>query len=148
MWKKWNIVILFLAVLLLAACNSSSDDLTGDTFKIALTPPLEEDAGNPSAYSELVTLSFSDGNVVTNKLDDVEGTYTLTGETLVLPFENDHETLDVEFTDFKKSEKKVSEYSAIISESEIEMTDTDQVSQFLRMVEELEEGMPVEFVRE
>ncbi|GAB3807763.1 hypothetical protein GCM10028868_37690 [Virgibacillus kimchii] len=45
-----------------------------------------------------MTLEFLDGKIITNSLDGEEGIYELKDDKLVVQFENENESLEIEFT--------------------------------------------------
>ena len=140
-------LLLLLYLLLLSACNNE-DELSGKTFKVASPPgPIMEHIDDPDRYYPIMTLEFLDGKVSTNSIHDGEGTYELNDNVLVLHFENENETLKLSF-EVKESEKDFSEYSAIISEVDFEMKDTDKVSHFKNLSFKFDKNTPIEFIKE
>lgn len=126
MMKKWLLFLLLLVVLLLSAC-SENDELSGKTFDVrGMASPVD-----PDQYDSRMTLEFSDGNTVKNTMSsEDEGTYELMGDKLVMQFENENESLEIEFT-LEESDKDISTYSAEISNSNLEIEDSNQVSKYL-----------------
>ncbi|MEC5425105.1 hypothetical protein QGM71_16590 [Virgibacillus sp. C22-A2] len=143
--KKWFVFLVLLSVLLVSACNNS-EELSGQTFTVAYTPVLQEDVDSPNRYDSIMTLEFSGGNVVTNSIYDGEGTYELNDDELVVRFENENENLEIRFT-VKESDKDFSEYSAIISDVDFEITDTDKISHFKNLTLKLTKDMSIEFLK-
>lgn len=144
--KKWFVTFIALLSLLLFSACSDSDKLSGKTFKVSYTPVLQEDIDNPSKYPSIMTLKFSDGNVVTNTIDNEEGAYELNNDVLVINFENENEKLEIEFIEFKESNKDFSAYSTVINNSELEIEDSEQVSKFSTLHLNLSKDMPIEFI--
>ena len=129
--KKWLFFLLLLVVLLLSAC-SDNDELSGKTFDFSvMSSPV-----NPDKYDSVMTLEFSDGNTVKNTMGYEEGTYELKEDKLVLLFENENESLEIEFT-LEESEKDFSTYSAEISDSNLEIEDSNQVSKYKGLYQKL-----------
>lgn len=145
--KKWFALIVSLFIILISACNSDNDELFGKTFNIAYTPVAQDDIDDPGKYNSIMTLKFSKGNVVSNQIDDTKGTYELSENQLVVNFENESEKLKITFDDFKNSEKDFSSYSTLISNSEIHIDDSSQVSQFKVLTNKISENMPIEFIK-
>ncbi|MFC0301019.1 hypothetical protein ACFFIS_09310 [Virgibacillus soli] len=147
--RKWSVVfIVLLSVVFVSACNNDHDELSGKTFKIAYKPVLEEDMDNPSRYTSIMTLKFSKGNIVHDTNDDIEGTYELNEDILVVNLDNKSEKLKISFIDFKESEKDFSAYSALISNPELQSPDSGQVSKLTGLAYNLTENMPLEFIIE
>ncbi|MBP3951709.1 hypothetical protein [Bacillus suaedae] len=142
--NKWLFFTLFFSVLLISAC-SNSDELSGHTFNVSHTPPFQEDIDDPDKYHSIMTLEFSDGKV--SSANSGEGTYELKDDVLLLNFENENEQLEIEFTEFKESDKDFSEYSTLISRSELNITDPDKVSHFGSLHSSLTNDMLVEFLQ-
>lgn len=137
--KKWLFSPLLLVVLLLSACNNS-DDLSGKTFDVSVGPsPV-----NPDKYDSIMTLEFSDGNTVKNTMGYEEGTYELKEDNLALLFKNENESLEIEFT-LEESDKDFSTYSAEISDSNLEIEDSNQVSKYSVLYQNLG-GSSFEFI--
>ncbi|MFD2045186.1 hypothetical protein ACFSTA_15995 [Ornithinibacillus salinisoli] len=124
--KKRLIFLLLLAILLLSAC-SNSDELSGKTFDVSV---MWSSPNSPSDnYKPLMRLEFSDGNIVKNTMGYEEGTYELKDDKLVIQFENENESLEIEFT-LEESDNEFSEYSAEISDSDFQIEDSGQVSKY------------------
>lgn len=130
--KKWLFFLLLLSVLLLSACTNS-DDLAGKTFDVSSGPsPVD-----PDEYDSIMTLEFSDGNKVKNTMGyEDEGTYELIDDKLVILFENENESLEIEFT-LEENEKDFSTYSAEITDSNLEIEDSNQVSKYKGLYQNL-----------
>ncbi len=143
MKKRFNLLLL-LFVLLLSACNNEAE-LSGKTFKVAYPSPVKE-MDDPNRYNPIMTLEFIDENVVHNTIYG-EGTYELNDDVLVLYFENENENLEISFK-VKESEKDFSEYSAVLSDVDFEMTDSDKISYFKNLAFRLTKEMPIEFLKE
>lgn len=146
MMRKWFVFLALLSVLFVSACNNSEDNLSGKTFKVTYPPVLEEDINNPSKYSSITTLQFSDGKVVSNKIHDTEGTYELNDDVLVVNFENENEKLEINFIDFKESDLEFSAYSTAISEPKWDIKDSNQISHFENLFLDLDVDLPIEFI--
>lgn len=78
---------MILSVLFVSACSQNDNELSGRTFKVAYTPVLLEDVNDPSQYPAVMTLKFTADNVVSSTLDDLEGSYKLNGDQLLINFE-------------------------------------------------------------
>lgn len=147
MMKKQFIFLLFIFILLLSAC-SSSDELSGKTFKIANLPAPEEGyIDNPDKYDSIMTVELLDGKVVTDSIHKGQGTYELNDNVLVLHFENENETLKLSF-EVEESDKDFSKYSAVISDIDFKITDTDKVSHFENLVFKFDRNRKIEFIEE
>lgn len=148
--KRWLalLAISVLFLLLLTACNTTDDDLSGKSFKVAYTPVIQEDIDKPNKYQSAMTLAFKDGEVVSSVNDGVTGSYELNDDELVLDFENENERLEVKFINFQESTKDFSSYSTIIGEMNHEVEDTSQVKRFNLLTNKLQMNMPIEFIVE
>ncbi|MEN2766069.1 hypothetical protein [Ornithinibacillus xuwenensis] len=140
--KKRLIFLLFVLVLLLTACNN--DELSGKTFNLSTRGGPDS---NPDQYHSIMTLEFSDGKVETSSINDGEGTYELNDDKLAIHFENENENLTIEFT-VEESDKEFSEYSAVISDYDFEMSNTDKVSHYKNIINKLHKDMSYEFIKE
>ena len=120
-----------LSVLLLSACNSN-DELSGKIFDVSVISGPNE----PDKYSPIMTLEFSDGNKVKNKMGYEEGMYELKDDKLVIQFENENEYLEIEFT-LEESDNEFSEYSAEISDSKLKIDDSSLVSKLKGFYEKI-----------
>ncbi|HSI66802.1 MAG TPA: hypothetical protein VK947_05260 [Planococcus sp. (in: firmicutes)] len=130
--KKWLFFLLLLVVLLLSAC-SGNDELSGKTFDVSEVSPVNY----PDELFPIMTLEFSAGNRVKNTMGyEDEGTYELMDDKLVIQFENENESLEIEFT-LEESEKDFSTYSAEISDSNLEIEDSNQVSKYKGLYQKL-----------
>ncbi|GAA0472092.1 hypothetical protein [Alkalibacillus silvisoli] len=126
--------LLLLGVLLLSACSTSTNnDLSGRTFDVSV----KDSPNNPDRYTTLMTLEFSDENViinsVNNSIQDEEGTYELKDDNLVIHLENENESAEVEFI-LNESDKEISEYSAEIIDSNFQIEDSEQTSEYKRFM--------------
>lgn len=65
-----------------------------------------------------------------------EGTYELIDDKLVILFENENESLEIEFT-LEENEKDFSTYSAEITDSNLEIEDSNQVSKYKGLYQNL-----------
>lgn len=149
MKKKWFVVfIALLSVFFVSACSDDSNKLSGKTFNVAYPPVLKEDVDHPNRYDSIMVLKFSDDNVVSNTIDDTEGTYELNEDVLVINFENENEKLKINFIDFKESEKDFSTYTTLISNPELHVEDASQVKHFQGLAFRLSENHPIEFIEE
>lgn len=144
--KKWFGFLLLLLVVLLSAC-SNNDELSGKTLRAVYMPPpwVQMDDATPNQYDYITTLEFLDGNVVSKAIQDGEGKYELNGDELVLRFENENERLEITVTE---SDKEFSEYSAVISDVDFDITDTDKVSHYQNLFLKLSNKQPIEFLKE
>lgn len=113
---KRLVILLHLSVLLLSACNDK-DELSGKTFDVSLV-------SSP------------------NNLD--ERIYELKDDKLVMQFENDNETLEIEFI-IEESDKEFSEYSGEISDSDFQIEDSKRISKYNEFYLNLPDS-PVEFI--
>src|SRR5690625_4200877 len=136
---KRFIFLAVLSVLLLAAC-SNIDELSGKTFDVSV----RSNPNDPANFHSIMTLKFLDGIVITDALHEEEGTYELKDNKLVIQFENENESLEIEFT-FEESDKEFSEYSAEISHSDFQIEDSDQVSKYKGFILDLPSSY-VEFI--
>src|SRR5690625_4601053 len=151
MRKKCLVVCIALLSLLFVSaccCDSNSNKLSGKTFKVAYTPVLQEDIDDPSNYKPIMILDFSDDNVVTNTMDDEEGTYELNEDMLIIKFETKNEKLKIDFVDFKDSDIDFSVYSTSIGDAELKIEDNEQVSQLKGLSSKISKDMPIEFIEE
>ncbi|MEC5425783.1 hypothetical protein QGM71_20150 [Virgibacillus sp. C22-A2] len=82
-----------------------------------------------------------------NNIDELSGQTFNVAYTPVLHFENDNENLEIKFT-VKESDKDFSEYSAIISDVDFVITDTDKISHFKNLSLTLTKDMSIEFLKE
>lgn len=121
---KRLIFLSLLFVLLLSAC-SNKDELSGKTFDVSVVGSPNE----PFNLDSIMRLEFSDGNVTTKAMNGAEGTYELKDDNLVIQFENENESLEIEFT-FKESNIETSEYAAEIIDSDFQIEDSEQVSNY------------------
>lgn len=119
--------LFLLAVLLLSGC-STSDDLSGKTFDVSV----RSSPNNPDKYHAIMTLEFLDGKVINHSIAGEEGTYELKDDNFVIQFENENESLQIEFT-LKESDKEFSQYSAEIIDSDFQMEDAEQVSKYKQL---------------
>jgi major membrane immunogen (membrane-anchored lipoprotein) len=137
--KKQFIFLLLLFVLLLSAC-SNIDELSGKTFDVNV----RSNPSNPAISHSIMTLEFLDGKITTTSLDGEEGTYELKDDKLAIQFENENESLEIEFT-FEKSDEDSSTYSAVLSDSDFQIEDSDQVSRYKGFFLDLPRSSYVEF---
>lgn len=153
-WKYYiaSIASVFILVVLAIALFSNtyenlagSDELSGQTFTVSYPPVLQEDIGTEGKYT-IMTLEFSDGNVVTNTIYGA-GTYELNDDVFVINYENENESLEIKFTDFKESDKDFSEYSAIIGDMEYQITDSEKVRYLTNLYLKFSKGMSIEFIK-
>lgn len=143
--NKWFSFLLLLSVsLLLSACNDN-DELAGQTFNFAYTPVLEEDIDSPNEYSSIMKLEFVDDSTITSTVYG-EGTYELTDDDLAFRFENENESLEITIG-IEESDKDFSEYYALISEIDYQITDPDKISHFQDLAFKLEKDRPIEFIK-
>lgn len=140
MKKSYMILIAVLSVLFITACDNS-DELSGKTFDVSVISSLT----HPDRYTPIMRLEFSDGNIVKNRLREEEGTYELIEDQLVLQFENENELLEIEFT-LKESDKDISEYSAELSRSTLDIEDSTQLSEFQILYSKTHNQSFVEFI--
>ncbi|GAB3808423.1 hypothetical protein [Virgibacillus kimchii] len=63
---------------------------------------------------------------------------------LLIQYENENETLEVEFT-LEESDEDSSTYSAMISDADFQIEDSDQVSKYRKFYTDLPR-FPVEFI--
>lgn len=143
--KKRISFLLLLFGLLLSACNND-DEFSGKTFKVAYTPVLQEEIDNPSNYKSIMTLNFSDDNVVTNTIGGEEGEYKLDDDVLVVNFKNENEKLEIKFIDFQESDKDFSAYSTSIGDAKLQIDDSDQISRLNNLSSLITKDMPIEFI--
>lgn len=146
--KCFVVYIAILSVLFVSACSSDSNGnkLSGRTFKLADTPAPYEDIDDPSSYKPIMTLNFSDDNVVTYTMGYEEGTYELNEDMLVIKFENENEKLKIEFIDFKDSDKDFSAYSTSIGNAELKIEDNEQVSHLKGLSYKIPINTSIEFI--
>ncbi|SES62521.1 hypothetical protein SAMN05216389_101116 [Oceanobacillus limi] len=138
--KKRFIFLLLIFVLLLSACNNS-DGLFGKTFDVSVRSSLN----NPEKFDAIMTLEFSDGNLVKNTRGYEEGTYEWKEDELVLLSENENENLEFIFT-VKESDKEFSKYSAVISDIVYEMTNPDKISHLQNLFSKFDKERTYEFI--
>ncbi|WP_157998050.1 hypothetical protein [Ornithinibacillus scapharcae] len=91
-----------------------------------------------------MSLEFLEGKVITNSIDGEEGTYKLKDDKLMIQCENENESLEIEFT-LNESEKEFSQYSAEVSDSNLHIEDSKQVSKYKGFYEKLPSSH-VEFI--
>jgi hypothetical protein len=135
---KRLVFLSLLSVLLLSACNNA-DELSGKTFDVSSRSIHDE-----NSFYAIMTLEFSDGNVTTISIDGEEGAYELKDDKLLIQYENENETLEIEFT-LEESDEDSSTYSAIISDADFQIEDSDQVSKYRKFYTDLP-SFPVEFI--
>lgn len=125
--------------------QTATDELSGSTFNISYPTP---DARNddPNGYDSLMTVEFSDGEAATPSIQDGDGTYELNGDVLTLQFENENESLQIEFS-LKESEQDFSEYSAVIRDVDFEKKNPDDISHFQNLFYKLNKKLPLEFIK-
>ncbi|MFD2045218.1 hypothetical protein ACFSTA_16155 [Ornithinibacillus salinisoli] len=125
MKKGFMILIAVLSALIITAC-SNSDELSGKTFDVS-------EGGSPNDPDKFYTkmkLEFLDEKkVINHHLHGEEGTYELKDDKLIIQFENENESLEIEFA-LEESDLDFSEYSAEISDSNFQIEDSDQVSKY------------------
>ncbi|MHA6253314.1 hypothetical protein [Oceanobacillus sp. CAU 1775] len=145
--KKLIIFPILLFVLMLAACNDD-DELSGQTFDIAYIPsPIsQENFDNPNRYDSIMTLAFSNGKVDTDSINFKKGTYALEDGQLTVHFEDDNESLKIEFW-VNESDKDFSMYSAKIHHAEYQISDSEQISRFKNLSLKLHKDVPIEFLK-
>lgn len=148
--KRWLALIAtaVLFLLLLTACNTTNDDLSGKSFKVAYAPVIQEDIDQPNKYQSAMTLAFEDGEVVSSVNDGVKGSYELSKDELLIGFESENERLTVKFINFKESTKDFSSYSTIIGEMNHEVKDNSQVKKFNLLTNKLHMNITIEFIEE
>ena len=139
MKKSFIILIAVLSILIITAC-SNSGNLSGKTFDVSVV----SSPNTPDKYDSIMTLEFTDGKVITDAIDGEEGAYDLKDDELVIQFENENESLEIEFT-LKESDKDFSEYSAEISDSDFQIEDSEQVSKYKNIYTNLSHSH-VEFI--
>ncbi|MFD2629523.1 hypothetical protein [Oceanobacillus kapialis] len=120
MKKGFIILIAVLSILIITAC--SHDELSGKTFDVSVVGSPNE----PSNLHSIMTLEFSDGNKVKNKMGYEEGSYELQDDKLVIQFENENELLEIEFA-LKESDIESSQYAAEIINLKYEIEDSKLV---------------------
>lgn len=135
-----------LFLILLSACNKK-DELSGQTMNIAYVPAhpsFPEYVDDPKRYHPLMTLEFLDGNVANETLHDHKGSYELNDDNLIVLFERDDESIEIEFI-IKDSDKDFSKYAAQISDVNFEK-DPGIVSHFDNLFFSLDKSSPIEFL--
>lgn len=144
--KRLLVVFGLLCILNLSACSGDGkNEFSGKTFNFAYTPVIGIDIDNPSKYQSFMKVKFSNDNKVSHLIhEEIEGTYQLNENELIIPFENDNEKLNISFIDFKESEKDFSAYAAVISDTESSVKDPSKTEQLRLISDKL--NMPLEFI--
>lgn len=129
--KRLLVVFGLLFVLNLSACSGDGkNELLGKTFNLAYTPVIGIDIDNPSKYQSFMKVKFSNDNKVSHMIhEEIEGTYQLNENELIITFENDNEKLNISFIDFKESVK-----------------DPSKTEQLRLISDKLNINMPLEFI--
>lgn len=143
--NKWFTLLLLSTVLLLSACNDNND-LVGQTFNVAYIPVLEKDINSPDRYSSIMTLAFPKENTITSTVYG-EGSYEFTDDNLVLYYENENESLEITIR-VAESDKDFSEYYALITDVDYQVTDPDKISHFQNLAFKLDKDTPIEFIKD
>ena len=143
--NKQFTTLLLSTVLLLSACNDNND-LVGKTLDVAYFPVLEGDFNSPDRYSSIMTLEFSNENTITNTVYG-EGAYELNDDNLVLNYENENESLEIKIR-VAESDKDFSEYYALITDVDYQITDPDKISHFQNLAFKLDKDRPIEFIKD
>lgn len=143
------VAIFLLAILVIPIFYTTNElttsDLAGETFSITTVPIFQEEIDDPQRYHAIITIDFLERHVIRNSIYG-EGTYELLEGELILHFSNVNESLHITFTDFKKSDKIFSKYSAIVGELEYEVVNSEAPSQLMNLVTKFIQGQPVEFM--
>lgn len=96
------------------------------------------------------TFQFSGGNKVSNPVHCDKGTYELKDDVLTLIFENDNETLELGFNEFKESDIEISTYSAVMPHltrtNDPEDANASPLKHLLKLSESFSEGQSIEFI--
>lgn len=148
--KKCFVVFTLLFVFILSSCtnDNNSNKLSGKTFDLVYAPvPLEEDINNPSKYQSFMKLEFSGNNKVSHTVyNEIEGTYELNEDTLIITFKNENEKLKISLLDFRQSERDFSTYTALIGDTESDIKDPNKIEYFQLIINKLNKDMPIELI--
>lgn len=93
-----------------------------------------------------MTLEFSNENTITNTVYG-EGAYELNDDNLVLNYENENESLEITIR-VAESDKDFSEYYALITDVDYQITDPDKISHFQNLAFKLDKDRPIEFIND
>jgi len=146
--KKWFVVFTLLFVFILSACINDNNRLSGKTFDLVYAPvPLEEDVNNPSKYQPFMKLKFTGNNKVSHTVyNEIEGTYELNEDTLIITFKNENEKLKISLLDFRQSERDFSTYTALIGDTESDIKDPNKIEYLQLIINKLNRDIPIEFI--
>ena len=146
--KKWFAVFILIFVFVLSACSSDQDNLAGKTFNISYSPsPVETDVDNPSKYQSFMKVEFLKNNKISHKVyDEIEGTYQLNDNELIIIFENENEKLTISFVDLKESEKDFSTYAAVVGDAKSDIKDSSKIEHLNLISNKVNLNMSVEFI--
>lgn|SRR5690625_909248 len=142
-----HVFMLIVLTLALIACSQVNDDLSGKTINVAYVLPFEDTVDDPDKYDSLMKVTFNDNNEVEHIVyDEIEGSYTLKDNELIVTFENDNEQLDITFNDLTESEKSFSLYSASISDIAYDKKDSSKIDKLSPIRDRLQKGLPIELI--
>lgn len=140
-------MLVFLVTIILAGC--SDDDFSGRTFTVVDTSTLPETREQENIQQDnrrvLLSLTFDSGEVTINSNQDLTGEYETIDDRLEITLNDGKGDITLVFSDLASSVEENVKYTAVISDVDYSLSDTDDLSQLEFISSDNTEGMMVSF---